>query len=62
MQIAEPGALRGSAESDAAENRWEFNRHLTVRQKLEIHSTGKLTGSIRYGELVIEEVGGLKTS
>ena len=59
MQIAEQGAFKGSAEIDVAEIRGEFNGTLTVRQKLVIYSTGKVTGTIRYGKLVIEEGGQL---
>ena len=59
MQIAEQGAFNGSAEIDVAEIRGEFNGTLTVRQKLVIYSTGKVTGTIRYGKLVIEEGGQL---
>ena len=59
MQIAEQGAFKGSAEIDVAEIRGEFNGNLTVRQKLVMYSTGKVTGTIRYGKLVIEEGGQL---
>jgi cytoskeletal protein CcmA (bactofilin family) len=59
IQISEQGAFRGSAEIDVAEIRGEFNGNLTVRQKLVIYSTGKVTGTIRYGKLVIEEGGQL---
>ena len=59
MQIAEQGAFKGSAEIDVAEIRGEFNGNLTVRQKLVIYSTGKVTGTIRFGKLVIEEGGQL---
>ena len=59
IQIAEQGAFKGSAEIDVAEIRGEFNGNLTVRQKLVIYSTGKVTGTIRYGKLVIEEGGQL---
>ena len=59
IQIAEQGAFKGSAEIDVAEIRGEFHGHLTVRQKLVIYSTGKVTGTIRYGKLVIEEGGQL---
>ena len=40
-----------------AEIRGEFNGNLTVRDKLVIYSTGKVTGTIRYGKLVVEEGG-----
>jgi len=59
IQIAEQGAFRGSAEIEIAEIRGEFNGNLTVRQKLVIYATGKVTGTIRYGKLVVEEGGQL---
>jgi cytoskeletal protein CcmA (bactofilin family) len=57
MQIAEQGAFKGSAQIDIAEIRGLFDGNLTVREKLVIHSTGKVTGKIRYGKIVIEEGG-----
>jgi cytoskeletal protein CcmA (bactofilin family) len=59
MQIAERGAFKGSAEIDIAEIRGQFEGTLTVRQKLVIYSTGKVTGRVRYGKVVIEEGGQL---
>lgn len=59
MQIAEQGAFKGSAEIDIAEIRGLFDGNLTVREKLVIHSTCKVTGKIRYGKIVIEEGGQL---
>ncbi|MGJ7604856.1 bactofilin family protein [Variovorax sp. LT1R20] len=59
MQIAEQGEFKGSAEIDIAEIRGIFDGNLTVREKLVIHSTGKVTGKIRYGKIVIEEGGQL---
>lgn len=59
MQIAEQGEFKGSAEIDIAEIRGVFDGSLTVREKLVIHSTGKVTGKIRYGKIVIEEGGQL---
>lgn len=59
MQIAEQGEFKGSAEIDLAEIRGVFDGNLTVREKLVIHSTGKVTGKIRYGKIVIEEGGQL---
>lgn len=59
MQIAEQGAFKGSAEIDIAEIRGLFDGNLTVREKLVIHSTGKVTGKIRYGKIVVEEGGQL---
>ena len=59
IQIAEQGAFKGSAEIDIAEVRGAFDGTLTVRQKLVIFATGKVTGKIRYGKIVIEEGGQL---
>ena len=59
MQIAEQGAFKGSAEIDIAEIRGSFDGNLTVRDKLMIYATGKVTGKIRYGKVVIEEGGQL---
>ncbi|MBV8620297.1 MAG: polymer-forming cytoskeletal protein [Curvibacter sp.] len=59
MQIAEKGAFKGAAEIDLAEIRGRFDGDLTVRQKLVIHATGRVSGKIRYGKLIIEEGGQL---
>jgi len=59
IQISERGAFKGSAEIDIAEIRGQFEGNLTVRQKLVIYATGKVTGKIRYGKVVIEEGGQL---
>jgi cytoskeletal protein CcmA (bactofilin family) len=59
IQISERGAFKGSAEIDVAEIRGLFEGNLTVRQKLVIYSTGKVTGKVRYGKVVIEEGGQL---
>lgn len=59
IQIAERGAFKGSAEIDIAEIHGEFDGDLTVRQKLVIYSTGKVSGKVRYGKVVIEEGGQL---
>ncbi len=59
MLITEIGAFKGSAEIDYAEIHGEFNGDLTVRQKLVIYSTGRVSGKIRYGKVVIEEGGQL---
>lgn len=59
MQIAEQGSFRGEAEIDVAEIRGRFDGTLTVRDKLVIHATGRVSGKIRYGKLVVEEGGQL---
>jgi cytoskeletal protein CcmA (bactofilin family) len=59
MQIAECGAFKGTACIDIAEIHGNFDGDLTVRDKLMIYATGKITGKVRYGKLVIEEGGQL---
>ena len=59
MEIAEQGSFKGSAEIDIAEIHGQFVGNLTVRQKLVIYATGKVTGKICYGKVVIEEGGQL---
>jgi cytoskeletal protein CcmA (bactofilin family) len=59
IQISERGSFKGSVEIDLAEIRGSFDGNLTVRQKLIIYSTGRVTGKIRYGKVVIEEGGQL---
>ena len=59
IQIAQQGAFHGTAEIDIAEIRGVFDGTLTVREKLVIYGTGKVSGKIRYGKVVIEEGGEL---
>jgi len=59
IQISQQGAFKGAAEIDLAEIRGNFDGELTVREKLVICSTGKVSGKIRYGKLVVEEGGQL---
>lgn len=59
IQISERGSFKGSAEIDIAEIHGQFDGNLTVRQKLVIYSTGRVTGTVRYGKVVIEEGGQL---
>jgi cytoskeletal protein CcmA (bactofilin family) len=57
VQIAPPGSFAGTACVDVADVHGEFTGELTVRKKLVIHATGKVSGKVRYGKLVIEEGG-----
>ena len=59
MQITAAGAFKGSADIDIAEIHGAFDGELTVRDKLVIYATGRVTGKVRYGKLVIEEGGQL---
>lgn len=59
MQINERGSYTGTAEVDTAEIRGQFDGVLRVRETLEIHATGRVSGRVRYGRIVIEEGGQL---
>ena len=59
MQIASPGTLHGTALIDVAEIHGEFAGELTARTRLVVHATGRVSGTIRYGKLVIAEGGEL---
>ena len=54
VEIAETGLLKGTAAIDDAEIRGRFEGNLTVRKRLLIRATGKITGSVRYGQLEVE--------
>ena len=53
IKIAEQGAFHGTAEIDIAEIHGKFDGTLTVREKLVIYGSGKVSGTIRYGKVVI---------
>ena len=57
MEIARPGTLKGTAQIDVAEVHGEFVGELTARTRLIVHGTGRVSGTIRYGKLVIAEGG-----
>ncbi len=59
IHIAEQGAFKGCAEIDIAEIHGQFDGQLTVREKLVIFGSGRVSGKIRYGKVVIEEGGQL---
>ncbi|HUZ73465.1 MAG TPA: polymer-forming cytoskeletal protein [Stellaceae bacterium] len=54
VEIAETGLLKGTAAIDDAEIRGRFEGTLTVRKRLLIRATGKITGTVRYGQLEVE--------
>jgi cytoskeletal protein CcmA (bactofilin family) len=54
IDIAESGLFKGSASIEEAEIRGRFEGTLTVRKRLLIRSTGKVIGTIRYGQIEIE--------
>lgn len=57
VQIAPSGTFAGTAGIDVAEIHGGFSGELTVRKCLTVHATGKVSGKIRYGKVVIEEGG-----
>lgn len=59
MQIEKPGTLKGTAIIDIAEVHGEFTGEVTARTRLVIHGTGRVSGTIRYGSLVVEDGGQL---
>ncbi len=59
MQISETGTFSGTVQIEMAEIRGRFDGDLTVRRRLTVCGTGKVSGKIRYGALVVEEGGEL---
>jgi cytoskeletal protein CcmA (bactofilin family) len=57
MEIAKPGTLQGTAEVDVAEIHGDFTGELTARTRLVVHGTGRVSGTIRYGRLVVADGG-----
>lgn len=55
IRIAEHGAFVGKVSIDIAEIHGSFEGELTARSQLIIHSTGRVSGTIRYGKLVADE-------
>jgi cytoskeletal protein CcmA (bactofilin family) len=57
IQISESGAFSGKVDVDVAEIRGTFQGEMTARRKLVIHATGKVSGKIRYGKMLVQEGG-----
>lgn len=57
MQIAKPGSFTGTAIIDVAEIHGEFSGEITARTRLVVHGTGRVSGTIRYGKLIVAEGG-----
>lgn len=57
VELAESGALKGTAEVEDAEISGSFEGDLVVRGKLTIHSSGRVRGNITYGEIEIQRGG-----
>lgn len=59
IQISEHGVFLGKAGIDVAEIRGRFEGELTARKQLIVRASGKVSGTVRYGKLTIEEGGEL---
>jgi len=59
IRIAEQGSFTGKVSIDIAEIHGSFEGELTARHQLIVHATGRVSGKIRYGKLVIDEGGEL---
>lgn len=59
IKIAEHGVFAGTVGIDIAEIRGRFEGKLTARKHLIIYSTGRVSGTIRYGKITVEEGGEL---
>jgi cytoskeletal protein CcmA (bactofilin family) len=57
VELAETGLFKGSATIDEIEVRGRFEGNLIVRKRLFIRATGRVSGTIRYGQLEIERGG-----
>jgi len=57
VDLAETGLFKGSAVIDEIDVRGRFDGNLTVRKRLLIRSTGRVSGVIRYGQIEIESGG-----
>ena len=54
IEIAETGLFKGSVEIDEADIGGRFEGDIIVRGRLTVRSSGKINGSIKYGELSVE--------
>jgi len=54
IEIATTGLFKGTAAVDHAEIHGRFEGSLTVKTRLLIKATGRVSGSIRYGQLEVE--------
>lgn len=57
VEIASSGRFTGGCEVEEADISGIYEGDLTVRQRLIVRGTGKLTGTVRYGELELERGG-----
>jgi cytoskeletal protein CcmA (bactofilin family) len=59
VQIAKEGIFNGTATMDVAEIWGSFEGTLTARKQLVVYATGRVSGTVRYGKIRVEEGGEL---
>lgn len=57
LSISQSGSFKGVAETEGAEVEGLFRGKMTVRGRLVIKATGRVTGEISYGQVEIERGG-----
>ena len=57
VEVTENGTFKGAAEITGAEISGHYDGSLTVRENLLIRGTGRVSGTVRYGKLHIEDGG-----
>jgi cytoskeletal protein CcmA (bactofilin family) len=57
IQVADSGLFSGTVEVDEAEIAGQFEGELTVRERLIVRPGGRVTGRVRYGNIVVEAGG-----
>lgn len=57
IRVASEGMFQGDCEIDTADISGHFDGNLLARKRLIVRSTGRVTGSTRYGEIEIEAGG-----
>ncbi|TAG73998.1 MAG: polymer-forming cytoskeletal protein, partial [Burkholderiales bacterium] len=57
LEILQSGSYDGTVSIDIAEIHGKFSGNLTARKKLIVHGTGLVTGTVRYGSLLVSEGG-----
>ena len=57
IQIAETGAFNGKVDVEVAEIRGHFQGEMTARKRLVVHASGRVSGKIRYGKILVQEGG-----
>jgi cytoskeletal protein CcmA (bactofilin family) len=57
VEVTENGTFKGAAEIEGADISGHYDGSLTVRENLLIRGTGRVSGTVRYGRLHIEDGG-----